>query len=731
MSWQDNDLNKGRSHKYIKRTGTPGDYKYWYYDPASGQLKEGDDQEHGKKDHARRLLASRAAGHHAMDNGKIASEVGISAKRLREHISNLTQAGRRKNPTAENHLAHGHDYEEHHLHEGHKDLAHADYAGHVEASKREAAGGEATAPRRQTAAPTPTERHEIPAETPAPRRRAARPAPSEPSRAEAHAVTDAEKTELRFAGFMKQTDGSFLKHHTGGTVHIKKDKIDGKWSVTSAGSDGSEAGGPGHDDLGAAISSAEEHGEAIESSHSRRREEQAREEAPTPAPRARRPRAPAATTSEREQEGRAIAATTPVTPTGPSAEALARARARVGIPRAEAASRATESVERVAAARQAMETSAPSAPAAVAAHAASPELAATDAPIQRMIEAQAAGKNPYVTRAKEIFERIKADVEPARRGVVSHMMTALSAVQNASGGVNKATWKAKYKELSGDGEFAEAIKHFESATFMDAKEILDNEPINPEIERMKRGFGAKQYARLKPFLNQAYMARAPDGPPPYPTFNDLKSWADHGSPRPASMSWTTPTGRAGGVSRAMPEEFFHSMPKNSKGEAMMPPPTIPLNLTPAWIYLVKSSQQKGDDPYNSPLPATNAAGGYELDNQGQLGGHMVNSLRRFIQMRGENNFVDIPKSKLAEKGLSHHDIYKSDSDNFLTTKIIDPVALIGFMKQEKASMKKSWALVVDLDLPAQDLRKSYVVRSNMQKSKIERVRELIREKSRS
>jgi hypothetical protein len=752
MSWQDNDIYKGKSHKYIKREGTPGNYTYFYYDPATGQLKAGDDQEHGKKDHARRLIASRAAGHHAMDNDKIANEVGVTAKRIREHISNLTQAGRRKNPTAESPIQHAHDYEEHHLHEGHKDLAHPDYDSHVHASKEEARGETPTAPSTRGGSrprrEAPTERHEIPADAPAPSREAARPAPSAASSPARHEVSDAEKTKLRSAGFMKQTDGSFMKHHTGGMVRIKKDHIDGKWSVSGHDSDGGESGGPGHSKLSEALESARSHGEAVESSHARRREEQAREEAtpePTPAPRARRARAAAPTTTpaEREQEQRAVAATTPAR-TGPSAEALARARARLAAPAPtspapEVRQQAEAAVARVVArqAQEAMRESSPVSPASRELGETDPGFAASEATINSMLEVQRTGGNPYITRARDIFHNIRGDLKAERKAVCDHVFAALDAMKSSGTPVNEANLVAKYKELSGKRirGISGIAEDFEKGTFMTMDEVLNNHPVNVEVERMKRGYAAKQFARCKPFLKESFTTANPSAPPPYPTFGDMKTWTEHGGAKP---SW------AGTTRTAVPKELHDAAIKGADGKPQYPPSWMPLHLMPVWNYAAKKSLAEGNNPYQTAAVGTDQQGRVSAANTGTQAeyqeGMMKSAIRKYVVMRGGEggkNLVDIPASKLSEAGLSHADVFKSeeesgDMSHILSTKIVDPVGLMKFVKEEmKGQTKKSWALVVDLEMPTMDFRKSFIVHSDMKKSKIERVKELIREKTRS
>lgn len=50
-------------HKYVKRTGTPGNYKYWYKLPDGGLGTISDEhQEQGRRDHARRLMIAHLKG---------------------------------------------------------------------------------------------------------------------------------------------------------------------------------------------------------------------------------------------------------------------------------------------------------------------------------------------------------------------------------------------------------------------------------------------------------------------------------------------------------------------------------------------------------------------------------------------------------------------------------------------------------------------------------------------
>ena len=80
------DIEKAMAHKYIKRTGGPGAYKYWYKLP-DGRLVTGADAERelgvthndGKHDHLKRLFLAVNRGHISMTKPDIARAVGLGA----------------------------------------------------------------------------------------------------------------------------------------------------------------------------------------------------------------------------------------------------------------------------------------------------------------------------------------------------------------------------------------------------------------------------------------------------------------------------------------------------------------------------------------------------------------------------------------------------------------------------------------------------------------------------
>lgn len=766
-----------RSHKYIKRTGAPGSYKYWYKLP-DGRIVEGDpdQQEHGKKDHARRLLVARAKGHHAMDNGKIAEEVGVTAARIREHISNLRQKGRAKHAAAGGSgdaMEHGHDYEEHHLHEGHKSPSHPDYETHTRAAEGSAAveperpsrrGGS----RRRTAEVPADERHEVASE--APSQAASTPA-SEPSGESPEQV----KAKMREAGFLSSREGGWNKHVTGGSVQVKLNRESGKWEV-----EGTDQPKKELRTLAMAIRHADQMGGKIEEAHSANRARQEADEAPpmnsapeeTPGQREQREAAEriaprrAARRAARETAEAAQAELASVPAAAPAETAAqrtareseeqlearrARLRAVGHYPTADAArARAQESAARVAGeqAQAAMRSSSPSSTEARELASVDPSFAEADRPITEMLEAQRRGENPYLKRATDIYHNIRGDVKDERKQTIDHVFSALAALKTAGKPLTEENVVNKYKELSGKRirGISGIAEEFEKGTFMQLEEVMNNHPVNVEVERMKRGYAAKQFARMKPFLKGEWTAANPSAPPPYPTFGDIKSWGDHGGTRP---SW------AGSTRLAMPKEVFDASIKDAAGKPQYPPPWMPIHLMPVWNYAAKKAAGEGNNPYQSGNVATNQRGMVDRTGTGSQAqyqeGMLKSAIRKYVVMRGgAENLTDIPANKLSEAGLSHGDIFKSEEgkemsdeqlNHLVKHKIVDPVGLMKFVKEEmKAKTQKSWALVVDLQKgavdfkkePAIPFKKSFVVRrDDVRKSKIEKVRSLLREKARS
>lgn len=106
------DLAKS-AHKYVKRTGSPGAYKYWYQG-ADGHLEAQDQQQGGGRiDHVKRLLVARMQGSHAMGNDAVAAETGHPVERVRSIQSNLRTASKNTGVPA-------HDYTSSHLNEHEK-----------------------------------------------------------------------------------------------------------------------------------------------------------------------------------------------------------------------------------------------------------------------------------------------------------------------------------------------------------------------------------------------------------------------------------------------------------------------------------------------------------------------------------------------------------------------------------------------------------------------------------
>lgn len=95
-------------HKYIKRTGSPGNYSYWYKYP-DGSIRQGepDQQRSGRREHAHRLLAGRSGGQHKMTNEQISKETGAESSHVQSLETNMKHHARRGRA--------GHDFEDEHL----------------------------------------------------------------------------------------------------------------------------------------------------------------------------------------------------------------------------------------------------------------------------------------------------------------------------------------------------------------------------------------------------------------------------------------------------------------------------------------------------------------------------------------------------------------------------------------------------------------------------------------
>jgi hypothetical protein len=325
-----------------------------------------------------------------------------------------------------------------------------------------------------------------------------------------------------------------------------------------------------------------------------------------------------------------------------------------------------------------------------------PAFASGEEDLAGMVADQAAGKNPYLKKAQAIYNKIKGDLKPERAEKTKHALAALTSVESG----DESALIAKYKELSGSTR----VRTFpwddvEKATFHTKEELKDNIPVDVPLERMKRGYAAKQFARSTPYLKDSWKSANTGAPPPMPTFGDFKSWTDHGS-RP---SW------AGTRSRiAVPKEIFDAAVKVG-GKPQYPPSWMPIHLMPVWNYVAK----KSDAPY-----ATRAPGAQQISPAGKVDvgsqavhqeGMVISSLRKYVQMRGgAKSLVDIPALKLQEAGLTHADIFKADKElsdaqlkKLVTTKVIDHVELLKIIKK-------------DMPKPKKEAKKSFFVEKSIQ-----------------
>jgi len=742
-------IKMARSHKYIKRTGSPGNYRYWYYDPsAPGHLREGNESEQaaGKFDHARRLLAGRDAGHHSMSVPEMASEVGYTATKLREHLTNMQSNGIRRVPGTERSqaLKHGHDYKEHHMKEAHHSPEHPDYQRHVQTHIDTHRLGSAAAPAPEAPARPRRARAASAASRVREHDRAERAADSAHMAAAARPSRAPTVPEARAAfaeAAARPSPAPSASDRAAAKIKELRDKL-------------AAAGGPNFHEHEAAARSASTPAPAA------------------PAPRPATPLGMPQTPSERDRARETVRQQhdkidekmqqllhghqipiMEMNPLSDRAKAILsgggyspEAAAGKAFDEFKAAGKITASETPAAAsARRARNAAAsPAAPAAavVAEHA--PGFAESEEPIRRMVETQARGGNPYLDRAKEIFDRIKSDVKEERRDKAEHLLQAIT--QARSGTFTEASVLEKYKALH-PGARVIPKEDFEKATFMTFDEVMGNKPIDIEVERMKRGYAAKVFSRMQPYLNDAFKMAHPEAPPPYPTYDDLKTWGQHGER--AAHAQTT--------QKAHPKEFSDSMPKGPDGKPMMPPGWMPLHLAPVWNYINKEHAGKMTRDGKPLVYAHTRMTAAEASQRG--GSRMVpngdgkqkqvvalpnqwrddtesvfeSSLRKYVQMRGgAEQLVDIPHSKLAEIGISHADIFKSDSDKLfhtLKTKVIDPVALMGFMMKGKT--KKSFDLVIGADLGPVDFKKSAThtdKAADLRKSKIEQIKGLLRKR---
>ena len=692
------------THKYVKRTGSPGNYKYWYRMP-DGSLKASDDagspKDHNKakREHLRRLVQGKKAGHHRMSKQEMMSHTGVTPEELESSGNKnlIANAGRR-----------GHQWEPHEIATAHKeegqdktssvpdsptptggdvDRHRAKKAKKKSASRTRTAEAEVATVRKKKVTKKKASKKKVSKKKTS--RRGGTPTPTEsglveiepsllPQRIrEAQGVinhlgpsqeTSSDRAELRAATKIIDDSPYTMRH---GMIYGDP-SVSALAERSAASATATEGGG---DNIQSMLDELKgDHGIDFGG-----------DEAPV--------------------------------------NEVAQASQR----------RATEAAAQ--AAQRSNEVASPSGSAAVDMHQADPDLAAADAPLERMEEVEAEGGNPYLSRAKETYERISGDLKPDRRKKVKNFLQAIDNLQENGQPLTSENMLAEYQSVVGDRRTTTidgVASEFERATFMTLDEVVNNEPINMEAERMKRGFGAMQFARLKPYLNSDFKAANPDAPPPYPTYNDLASWSEFGESQADHIS--TPGHR---TNKAMPQAFYDSMAKGADGKAQMPPGWMPLNLAPAWNYIVKKAQSEGNVPYAfqggrtfpNQAGSMSAQGKVDFKNQAtHREGIIISSIRKYVQMRGgPDQLVDIPSIKMGEMGIRHSDIFKADSDadlkKLITTKIIDPVALQPFLKQEidgfghaykgvGEEIGKSISLVVNDEAPAVAFKKSYTVSLN-------------------
>jgi len=663
-----------RNVKYIRRTGTKGNYQYFYADGSSRSDRN------AKLDHVKRLLVARLRGEHNKSNQEIVDEVGLEPTGrtpAKQAVNTQLQTmRRRKGGTSA-----GHDYSESQIKESTLQPGTPEYERRITKVKAELGR------RGVSSDPTPT----IPEAAPSRPSRARRPAaPATPPVAPSSTQADIDKIKklrAKLAARGHALPGSGVEHLVPAeptpVVTIDphaalRSDLSGEsgWIEISPGiwsfDNGQLLLTAKADGAGVRIKNAEGTAREYGSMHEAMGSQQIYQ-----AMRRRQIR--------QEDEITEVEIDIPA----PARPAAAAAAARAASTAASAAL-------------------------------ADPEVEATEAPIRRMSEVSEAGGNPYLDRAKEIFERVKNDVKPERKQHAEYMMQAISQ----AGATDQAALKAKYMEISGKRNFKGAIGDFEKSTFMTMDEIKENKPIDMAVERMRRGYPAMQVARLKPHLKDSFASAHPDAPPPMPTWGDLKTWREAGGDKP---DW------AGTTRTSVPKEVFDAAVK-ANGKPLYPPAWMPVHLMPLWNYV---GQKVGATAYQTPAPGQRISPEGKVDVGSQATyqeGVIIASLRKYVQMRGgPDQLVDIPKSKLAEVGLSHEKIFKAEGlgiaqlKEIMKYKIIDLVELVPFIDEVMAQkVKKSYSLVVGVG--ERPFEKSNKSEERLRKSLIGKIQRLRSEK---
>lgn len=447
----------------------------------------------------------------------------------------------------------------------------------------------------------------------------------------------------------------------------------------------------------------------------------------------------AASVSRRESEPVAPPTATPAAPAPtPPADSPAAVEARAASARIEAAA-------------------SPSTPESAELSAHDPDFGRSEAALRDMAASRESGDNPYLTRAKAVYDKIKAELSEERRTVVGHMLTAITQARHEhevqGTPLSQELVTAYYQRLMprSRGISQGAKDDLERGTGFTFDEIVTNPQVNSEVERMKRGFAAKQMARLEEYVNADFRARrsayqtANPGKTIYPTYDDLMTWRE----------WSTATGKEkpphatshGRTQKAHPKEFFDTMVKAPDDDGVLkvqnPPAWLPLHLTPVWNYSAKKSLSEGTKPYTADTGMSAVGDGQRINMPARSPRDesiFRRALRKYVVFRGgEDQLVDIPSNKLAEMGMTHTDLYKGSSFSgqfsddqlrrLITTKIIDPVALMSFVKK---GLKKSFVLVIDEDaeyFSGETMLKSMVKRPDLKKSRIDRIRSVLRERT--
>jgi len=363
-----------------------------------------------------------------------------------------------------------------------------------------------------------------------------------------------------------------------------------------------------------------------------------------------------------------------------------------------------------------------------------PLVADVNAEISDMESVSASGGNPYLTQAINVWNSVKSSYEDrktdlsegisdnARKDAKSRHEFGMKffsfldgydfngkSKQQVFDDMIQAGVASRIRSNSNlDKAFNTVDGKLSDITGFTVSELMENKPLDPEVERMKRGYGRKQFDRLRDYISDEWKNSNGSAPPPYPTFGDLKKW---GNNKPAYAETST---------ISMPQEIYSMLHRNEEGRLMLPPTWMSIEHMPLFQYATK----KVLDSDSMISTAVYAGRGSEMGRNiapiaTKGDGIVVNAIRKYVQRRGgAEGLIDMPKSSLEEVGMTHADLFKSMSDEeikkIMLTKYIPMHEIIPFIDAEFNEAKKSFVVKSQKNIAkmfvVSDTRKKLVIR---------------------